>query len=307
VRTATHSLLLSFCTLLLPYVIAVAHAQFDGAIHLRTGFVPDPTELTGEASGRRDAGDLEPSCRGFVGAQPNHLLALDSRFGFLRIFATGPGDLVLAVRTADDRWLCNDDRFGRHPSVEGFFPPGPTEVWVGVAQAGAQSAYTLRITEMRSVRPGIGPAAETEESIALARELGLEVESAEGLHGNIRLPRGFLPDPRWLEGVAGGAIDVGSLGGSCRGQTTPRPTYVIQLETEFDFLQLYVRSTAEQELTVLVLTPDGRFLCDTETADVASVEANRWVPGHYRVWVGVAAEDTTVPHRLGISEVRRVR
>jgi hypothetical protein len=288
-------------------VLATALAQVEDAVSLRTGFVPDPAEFGGRSRGERAAREFAAHCTGFVGARPSHVLRLETRFGFLRIFATGPGDLVLAVHTADDRWLCSDDRFGSHPSVEGLFPPGHTEVWVGVARQGIESAYTLRVTENRSVRPGIGPEAGTDEGIQLARDLGLDVAATEGAYPGLRVRRGFLPDPRWLDGVAGGPLDASALGGSCRGWISAPPTHVVTLQTEFDYLQIYVAEESDEDLTLLVLTPSGRFLCDDGIGERPEVSAQSWTAGVYRVWVGAPAEDVTVPYRLGISEIRRVR
>lgn len=283
-------------------------AQLEGLVHLRTGFVPDPAVLQGRAHGARPASSLAPQCAGFVGDAPNHVLVLDTRFGFLRMFATGPADLVLAVRASDGSWLCSEDRFGAHPSVEGVFAPGRVEIWVGLEVAGQSGDYVLRITEMRSVRPGMGAEIHADDRIALARELGLEIAAQSALHGAIRLRRGFLPDPRYLEGIGGGPIDAAALGGSCRGRITGPPTHVLTLLTEHDFLQLFaLPETADAEPTLVVVTPDGRVLCDAGGGETVQVSAPRWPQGVYRIWVGSVQEDTAIPHRLGISEIRRVR
>lgn len=283
--------------------------QFEASVHLATGFIPDPAVLEGRASGVRPASTLAEHCTGFVGTAPSHVLTLDTRFGYMRLFATSEVDLVLAVRTASGEWMCSGDRFGTHPSVEGLFLRGRVEVWVGTEQTGASGEYALRITETRSIRPGVGAEVATGEGTALARDLGLEVEAPEGGFEDIRTRRGFLPDPRWLEGVAGGTLDAGALGGTCRGYVTPRPTHVMTLLQPFDFLQLYldVDPRAERELTLVVLTPDGRFLCNAGLGAVPDVSAARWEEGVYRVWIGTLREDATRQHRLGISEIRRVR
>jgi hypothetical protein len=293
-------------------VLAATHAraqQLEAAVHLSTGFIPDPAALQGRASGARPAATLAEHCTGFVGASPSHVLSLDTRFGYLRIFATAEVDLVLAVRNASGEWMCSGDRFGTHPAVEGLFQRGRVEVWVGTEQLGASGEYSLRITETRSIRPGVGSEASSDEAAALARDLGLEIEATEGLHQGIRTRRGFLPDPRWLDGVAGGTLDAGALGGSCRGFVTARPTHVVTLLTPFDFLQLYLDVDPEEErrMTIVVLAPDGRFLCDVGTRATPDVSAEDWAEGVYRVWVGTLEEDTTRSHRLGISEIRRAR
>jgi hypothetical protein len=308
--------LLRLAALLLLGVVAMsgseaapARAQLEGAVYLRTGFVPDPIVLDGQALGVRPAAELAPQCSGFVGLTPTHVFGLETRFGYLRLFATSDTNLVLAVRTAEGEWLCSDDRFGLHPSVEGLFTPGRMEVWIGTQVPGGQARYSLRLTENRSVRPGIGAEATWDEGAALARDLGLEIDATTGAHQGLRVRRGFLPDPRMLDGVAGGAIDAGALGGTCRGRIAPRPTHVLTLQNAFDFLQIYVDTEGdhEEELTVVVLTPGGRFLCDLGAGDVPDVSADAWPEGVYRIWVGTVEEDATLRYRLGISEIRRVR
>lgn len=211
---------------------------------------------------------------------------------------------MLAVR-AGDRWHCSGDRFGPHPSIEGVFEAGRLEIWVGLEADGARSDYVLRVTEHRSVRPGVGAEDGADESAALARDLGLEIEASESVHERTRMRRGFLPDPRMISGVAGGPLDANGLGGTCRGRVTALPTHIVTLMTDFDFVQLWLE--ADVELTMIVLTPEGRFLCDVGTENVVEVSMGRWAAGEYRIWVGTHEEDVTARHRLGISEIRRVR
>lgn len=283
--------------------------EVDPTMHLATGFLPDPMAIDGSVEGIRPAASFSSECNGFVGESPNHVLTLDSRFGYLRVFAMSEVDLVLAVRTASGEWMCSDDRFGTHPAIEGRLFPGRVEVWVGTHNPGVRADYTLRITETRSIRPGIGAEMVAGDTTTLARDVGLEVEATEGLFDPIQLRRGFFPDPQFREGTAGGTVDAGALGGSCRGYVTARPTHVITLLVPFDFMQLYLEipPDAPRELTLIVQTPDGRFLCDVGTRALPDVFQESWSEGVYRVWVGTVLEGTTRQHRLGITEIRRVR
>lgn len=283
--------------------------EIDSTVHLATGFLPDPLAFDGSVEAVRGVETLSPGCGGFVGEAPSQVFTLESRFGYLRLFATSDADLVLAVRTASGDWICSDDRFGIHPAVEGLFLPGRLEVWVGTNERGVRARYALRITETRSIRPGSGGDTTTDDSLMLARDLGLEVEATEGLFEPIQLRRGFLPDPRFREGTAGGPIDAAAIGGSCRGYVTARPTHLITLLSPFDFMQLFLEFGPDEarELTLVVETPDGRFLCDVGTRALPHVSMESWDEGVYRVWVGTIEEDTTREHRLGISEIRRVR
>jgi hypothetical protein len=324
---------------LLSLVAVLAAAQGSAPIHearvpLRTGFVPDPAELEGHTRGARAISDMAgPACAGFVDEHASHVLSFETRFGFLRVFATSETDLVLAVRRADGSWLCNDDRFGTNPNVEGVFPAGRIEVWVGTHVLGASADYVLTLSEMRSVRPGVG-ASGVHDDEDMAAELGLDAVAATGRFAPIHLHRGFLPDPRWIEGAAGrtdeqraddaGAggendlIEVSPLGDECRGLAEAAPSHVVTLQDDFDFLQLYLCDPSDPThclptgapLSLVVRAPDGSFRCHTSDDAVTAVTVGRddggWPAGDYRVWVAVHHPDVHQAYRLGLSELRRV-
>ncbi len=308
----------------------------EARIPLSTGFVPDPTQIEGHAHGARVLSDLGGAgCAGFVGDRANHMMAFDTRFGFLRIFATSETDLVLGVHWVDmqgrSQWLCSDDRFGNAPGIEGVFPRGSVEIWVGTHAIAQSGDYVLHFTEMRSVRPGIGADGATDAESA-ATELGLDAVSP-GRFDPIHLHRGFLPDPRWLEGEAGLArvaegadagvdvepIEVTLLGNGCGGLVQATPAHIVTLIDDFDFLQLYLCERGEDgarcvpppvPLSLVVLAPDGTFRCEAAdgsyTALFAGPDAGGWPAGDYRVWVGVHHTDVHQTYRMGISELRRV-
>ena len=312
---------------------APMHAQHEARVSIRTGFVPDPADFEGRVTGVRSLVPLAgPECVGFFEAGPSHVFSLDTRFGLLRFYATAEANLVLAARTEDGRWICNDDRFGTTPAVEGTFRPGRVEVWVGTHDPGVSVDYLLQLTETRSVRPGVG-AAGMEDDRALAVELGMLGEAVDGLFDGIRLRRGFLPDPRWLEGDAGptprppGAptaeaedpIDVALISTECRGLVDATPSHVLTLMDDFDFLQLYLCApddlahcqTPSDPLSFVALGPDGRFRCDVSEGQFTELsrgsDSGGWPAGTYRVWVGVHHPEAHPHYRLGISEIRRVR
>ena len=225
-----------------------AEAQPTGVVPLRTGFTPDPVRFGGTTRGdaRLAAAASEPSCAvGYFGATPSHLLELETRVGFMRLYATGEADLAIAVRDAEGRWHCNDDTYGRHPSVEGSWLPGRVEVFIGTHELGTSAKYELRLTEARSMRPGAGPeGGEAGDETGLARDAGLVIDTETGRFDAIRLRRGFLPDPRFLAGHTepddDGTVDISVLGGDCHGFTPGAPAHVITLIDDFDYLQLYV-------------------------------------------------------------------
>src|SRR4051812_13139491 len=106
------------------------HAQHEARVAIRSGFVPDPADFEGHVTGEQPLVSVAgPECVGFFGTSPSHVFQLDTRFGLLRFYATAEANLVLAGHTADGRWICNDDRFGTTPAVEGTFLPGRIEIW----------------------------------------------------------------------------------------------------------------------------------------------------------------------------------
>ena len=294
----------------------------DGTVPLRTGFVPDPAVLSGVAEGEGPMPLREPAecMMGFFERAPSHVFDFQTRVGFLRFYATGPGDLVLAVRDAEGRWHCNDDRFGRHPSVEGTWTRGRVEVWVGTHGARDRTDYQLRLTETRSMRPGVGPdSSDAGDESDLAEDAGMVIDADTGRFDGIRLRRGFLPDPRFLAGDSTvtedeGGTDASLLGGQCHGVVSHAPSHVITLLDDFDFVQLYLLpldldhwpSDENPALSLIVLQPDGTFVCD-DASDGIEISSATWVPGIYRVWIGTENGEAPRPYRMGISEIRRVR
>lgn len=300
-----------------------AGAQVAGVVALRTGFTPDPAVFEGTAHGaqRLPAVASEPGCAaGFFGAAPSHVLMLETRVGFLRLYVTGTADHAIAVRDAEGRWHCNDDTYGHHPSVEGTWLPGRVEVYVGMHDPGASGAYELRLTETRSMRPGAGAeGGEAGDEAGLARSAGMRVDAETGRFDGIRLRRGFLPDPRFLAGHTepddDGTAELSVLGGDCHGFTPYGPAHIVTLLDDFGYLQLYLvpltgdrwSDDAPPVVTLAVLGPDGRFTCDHGDEEGVELDAASWAPGVYRVWVGATEEGVRYDYRLGISEIRRVR
>lgn len=299
-----------------------AQPPLPGVVPLRTGFIPDPAVLEGFAEGVAGLALSDPPecAEGFFARTPTHVFAFETRVGFLRFYATSLGDLAIAVRDAEGHWHCNDDRFGRHPSVEGTWVPGRVEVWVGTHLPGERHPYQLRMTETRSMRPGVGPeGGDSGDETELARDAGFLVDAESGRFDGIRLRRGFLPDPRVLAGDSTlpegqDGTDASVMGGECHGLVAHAPSHVITLLDDLDFFQLYLLPLNEDRwpsdeapgLSMMILRPDGTFVCD-DADEGLELSAASWPPGVYRVWIGTELGEAPLPYRLGLSEIRRVR
>lgn len=270
-----------------------------GPTALETGFTPDPLTLSGHTVGARPLRELAPSCPGHVGSEPSHVLEVDTRIPFLRLFVLAPQDVTVAVRSPDGGWRCGSVRPGVAPRVEASFAPGRYEIWVGSAQPGIDVTYELRLTEFRSV------SAATDETATTAggSEIGLTVDAAEGRFRDRRLRRGFLPDPRQDGGRAGGGIDVRLLGASCLGFVEAVPSHVLTLRNDFDYFRVQL-GDARGTATLVLRTPGGRFLCSAPDDAEAFVDQEAWPAGDYRIWIGSRDPDAHPEYRVCYTEVR---
>lgn len=118
-------------------------------IAVAPGFRPDPIVRRGRAGGPRDAEHIDPSCRGHIAAEPNHILKVDAVVPDLRVLASiHGGDATLLIELANGGVLCNDDSEGLNPIVAGHLPIGRHRVFVGTyspTDPGGEP-YTLAFT-----------------------------------------------------------------------------------------------------------------------------------------------------------------
>jgi hypothetical protein len=135
-----------------PVGAAPAGNPVDGVVTLGPGFAPDPWTATGTAGGPVSADTLSADCRGYISAQPNHVIRATGAFANLRIVVASPADTTLVVQRADGSFECNDDFEGLNPQVAGMFGPGEHRVWIGTYSADDSGApYVIGVTELATV------------------------------------------------------------------------------------------------------------------------------------------------------------
>jgi hypothetical protein len=85
---------------------------------------------------------------------------------------------------------------------------------------------------------------------------------------------------------AGGSVTDG-LPTGCSGSVGTRPDVVIEAGTDLPQVEITATPDVAGDLTLMVLTPDGRYLCDDDTRDLDPVVTIApFVAGEYRLWVG---------------------
>ena len=92
-------------------------------------------------------------CRGFFQGPPNHVVYLAQPQQFLRMYVVSAADSTLVVRRPDGQVLCNDDTYQLNPGVEGDFPAGLYQVWVGTYRENEARPYQLTVTVDPSQHP----------------------------------------------------------------------------------------------------------------------------------------------------------
>ena len=93
--------------------------------------------------------------------------------------------------------------------------------------------------------------------------------------------------------VAGGSVTDG-LPAGCSGAVGTRPDVVVEAGTGLAQVEITATPDVSGDLTLMVLTPDGRYLCDDDTRGLDPVVTIApFVAGEYRVWVGTYDEEFT--------------
>lgn len=129
-----------------------------GMVSLRSGFMPDPHVVAGQAGGPVAAQNVDGSCRGYITPQPSHVLMSQTGFRQMRIAVNGGSlDTTLVVMLSNGQVICNDDSEGYNPLVSVSAPPGPVRVWVGTYSAGRVGPYNIGFSELSHVGPSAIP------------------------------------------------------------------------------------------------------------------------------------------------------
>lgn len=284
---------------------ARAAAQPTGTLTLATGFRPDPTTASGVAGGSVDAATKHPGCRGYIRAQPNHVLRAGSAFGSLRILVNGgDADTTLLVQKPDGSFACDDDSEGYDPIVRLETTAGLHRIWVGSYRPEAHSPYVIAFSESGSTTTSSigGPS----PGFAKGPKAGaLDASGRRSNFGTVTLRPGFQPGLHVTPGTSGTAegssIDIAEVDSRCRGHVTAIPDHLFVASEDFESLTIAARS--DGDTTLLVRTPDGSILCDDDGGGGRNPRVRaRFGRGTYAIWVGSFSSSSNFGYRLGFSE-----
>ena len=219
-------------------------------------------------------------CPGFVDlSAPDYVMSLDRPDLMISLYARSETDLVLAVRSPDGAWFCNDDSFQLNPAVViGNAPVGDYEIFVGGFSQGSTGAFTLMtaLGDPNWMLSGTGGAAAPDT-------FNLD---ATPLYGTVAFDARTIIDPRILLDVRPSSHDMFQNGSGCAGFTDGSAPDLVVVAGE-DLAQLMIYLVSDADGTLAVVGPDGALTCndDFEELNPAVVLTNP-APGPYRVFAG---------------------
>ncbi|WP_375283742.1 hypothetical protein [Marinicauda pacifica] len=263
---------------------------------LRAGFRNDPRRYEVSAGGDQSLASGGTGCYGQDTQAPD--VWIDYSAGDLPLFITGEGDFdgVLAVHTPSGGYLCDDDSAGSlNPGIAISEPEsGRYAIWYGTLGQGPAQPGTVLVSEIGF------------SGVDSSLDLSLPAR-----HGDVALTGGFPEDPHTVAIQAGGAsaanlATAGQLvaGGYCTGYVTREPA--VELDFTTGDLPLYISAAGEQDLTLMVNTPDGAWFCDDDGSEGVNpgLVFENARSGIYDIYVGTYSQaDTLVPAELFISEL----
>jgi len=271
-------------------------------INPEAGFPLDPFIISLQAGGPVNASTVAKECKGFVTKNPTVSVDYGGKADILKVFFYSDGDPVLIVQTPDGKVLCNDNTNAAllDPTVTLTKPAqGRYNIWLGSALArdlipgflvftgrGDVSAggLTLQNLVTRPARPETLPLSNRLTSAAdRLKDAIAAVKSAEKLGPG----SGPLTSQVKAEGDLP-APEVATGGSLCGGLITVAPSYAFEWSGQAKALG--VMFEGDSDATVIVRTPDGKFVCADDAAGSANlnplVVLAGPTAGRYLVWVG---------------------
>jgi hypothetical protein len=267
--------------------VSPVSAMFED-FDLEPGFMPDPATGTGLSGGGVNArgygSTSHGTCTGMIDVSPDHTMVLRKDFSHLRVQVASPQDTSLVIR-GPDGLRCNDDSNGLNPVVEGQWPAGTYQIFVGSVDSGTHE-YDISISELPQ-----------SNSASASAPSGRDYQ-------NVTLAPGFAPDPRVLTGTSGGVVEAQIMGrshyGPCTGKIDRTADHVMNLSSDFSFLKLHVLSSKDTSL--VVRGPDG-LRCNDDADGLNPVVEGRWPAGQYEIFVG-SVDNGYHRYSLRVSEFR---
>lgn len=130
---------------------------------------------------------------------------------------------------------------------------------------------------------------------------------ATPVFGTVNLRTGFSPDPDTRTVAAGGSSRNPISGEGCEGYLNLGAPD-LDLNFNAGSLPLTISAASNSDISMLVYTPDGRWICDDDSGGDLnpSITFDNPKSGNYNIWIATYnATDSRPSSTVGFSELRR--
>lgn len=135
--------------------------------------------------------------------------------------------------------------------------------------------------------------------ITLSLTFGLAQTGAE-----IYLTPDFQPDPMTFSYISGGPINAEEdYGGDCKGYIASEPDHVLTLENDFNYLRIFVSSSADTTM-IVASASDDQVICndDMVSGNQNPQVATSFGAGVYHIFVGSFDQDGLANYSINFSK-----
>ena len=157
---------------------------------------------------------------------------------------------------------------------------------------------------VRSAANRTAPASQTE-----SRSDGMPNWRAVPVFGTLNLRAGFSPDPTTRTVAAGGSSQNPVSGEGCAGYLNlSAPDLDLNYTNGTGSLPLTISAASASDISMVVYTPDGRWICDDDSGSDLNPSITFESPqsGNYNIWIATYNATSARPSStVGFSELRR--
>jgi len=307
--------------------VATAAQQPPGtafiAINPEAGLPLDPFIISLQGGGPVDASTMAKECKGYVGKNPAVTVDYKGKAEMLKIFFYSDGDPVLLIQMPDGKFACNDNTNPAllDPTVTLSKPAqGRYNVWLGSVLKGDLIPGFLVFTSQGNVSAG-GLALQNlvrrpaqPEVLPLSNRLTFAATRVAEAQAAVKTTEKLAPGggPLTAQVTAAGdlpAPEVATGDTLCGGLITVAPTYAFEWSGQAKALG--VMFEGDGDATVIVRTPDGKFVCADDADGPNNLNPLAVVgnpaAGSYLVWVGRTDPAQPVAGKLTVASTADLR
>ncbi|WP_366655921.1 hypothetical protein [Fodinicurvata sp. EGI_FJ10296] len=235
-----------------------------GTVQLDPAASGRQTLASGTINGTRDAWELSQNCSGNVDPGGAHVAVdLPEQADTLSLNIQADSDAVMMVLTPDGEWLCNDDASGFDPAVTlSPAPAGRYYVLGGTFGSGVTTDATFYASFGQPIW-GSGDGVETSPGTDTAGTDTADFEPP--VFGSFAIGPSATGRQTLASGSITGNRDASQYSSSCYGNVDQAGAHVaVDLQEPADMLSLNMEAVSDG--VMMVLTPDGEWLCDDDTS-----------------------------------------